>query len=43
MVNGGQGVWRKHRRVLNYLKRLGLTDLANELKAQADAPAGRPG
>jgi hypothetical protein len=39
MVNGGQGVWRKHRRVLNYLKRLGLTDLANELKAQADAPA----
>lgn len=39
MVKGGQGIWRKHRGVLNYLGRLGLTDLANELKTQADAPA----
>lgn len=37
LVRGGKGEWRAQRRALNYLKRLGLADLVQDIIAQADA------
>lgn len=39
LLRGGDGAWPQGRALINYLKRLGLTDLARDVAAQADAPA----
>lgn len=39
LLRGGDDAWRERRAAINYLKRLGLIDLARQVAEQANAPA----